>query len=119
MTLKSDLAHFTGTENYYRSINRAVTYTDGVKYFADKAGAHWLIDILATELVGHAKREEFLHIKMDVRNDKAEITADDGNGKVVWRRDIDWTDCPEGEWRFYMALGGPEGTVVILLPSEY
>ena len=119
MTLKQDLAHFTGTEDYYRSINRNVTYTDGVKYFADKAGAHWLIDIIATELAAHAYREEFLHIKMDVKGSKAEIAADDGNGKVLWKRSIDWTDCPEGEWRFYMAPGGPEGTIVVMLTSEY
>jgi hypothetical protein len=119
MTLATDLAHFTGTENYYRAINRAVTYTDGAKYFADKAGAHWLIDIISTELPGHANREGFLHIKMTVADSKAAIAADDGNGKIVWTRDIDWTDCPEGEWRFYMAPGGPEGTTVIMLPQEY
>jgi len=45
---KSDLAQFTGTEQWYRhAINRAVLYTDGAKYVADTAGAYWLLDEIA------------------------------------------------------------------------
>ncbi len=41
MTLnKSDLSHFTGTENYYRHWTRRLVYTDGVKYLADEGNAH-------------------------------------------------------------------------------
>jgi hypothetical protein len=46
---KADLLEFTGTENWYRhSLNRNVTYTDGVKFMAESAGAYWLIDEVAT-----------------------------------------------------------------------
>ena len=42
------LAQFTGTERWYRhGLVRNVTYTDGVRYVADTAGAYWLIDIVA------------------------------------------------------------------------
>ena len=120
MDLATELAHFTGTEDYYRhGLARNVVFTDGVRFFADKAGAHWLLDIIATELVKPLKAEGFLHIKAVVADGKAGLTADDGNGKVVWSRQIDFTDCPDGEWRFFFAPGGPNGTFVIMLPSEY
>lgn len=39
------LAQFTGTEHYYFSPPFSnFNYTDGVKYLADKAGAHWFKD---------------------------------------------------------------------------
>lgn len=123
MTLSAhDLSGFTGTDHWYRhGLVRSVTYTDGVKYFAENAGngAYWFLDILATELVKLAWKEEFLHIVLKVANEKAVITADDGNGKVLWTKQISFTDAPDGDWQFYMAPGGPENSVVIMLTSEY
>lgn len=121
MSLASDLAQFTGTENYYRhSLARTVVYTDGVKYFADTAGAYWFLDILATEVYDFVRKgEEFVAVTMKVSDGKAVIVADDGNGKDLWKRKIGFTDCPEGEWKFYFSLWGPDGTSVIMLPSEY
>ncbi len=99
---------------------RSVTYTDGVKYFADKAHAWWLIDIFATELLGHLRTEGFLVLRCKVKDKKAELSADDGNDSPpVWTRTIKWTDCPEGEWVFFFAPGGPDNTDTILLPGEY
>ena len=117
--LAADLAQYSGTEQWYRSINPIVTYTDGVKYFADTAGAHWLIDILSTELVNPCLKEGFLSIKVVVTNRRARLTAGDGNGNTLWRRKISYTDCPSGTWKFFMAPGGAEGSLVLMLPSEY
>lgn len=112
--LKAALAHCTGSEHWYRhALVRPFLYTDGVKLFADMAGAYWFLDIIATEVFRYQAREEFIHIKMDVKGGAAVITADDGNGAVFWSRNIDFTDCPEGEWRFYLANS------TMLLPSEY
>jgi hypothetical protein len=45
---KSDLAQFTGSENWYRhGINRNVLYTDGVQHVAERGGAYWLLDEIA------------------------------------------------------------------------
>jgi len=39
---KSDLAQFTGSENWYRhGINRNVLYTDGAQHVAEHGGAYW------------------------------------------------------------------------------
>lgn len=118
-SLATELAQFTGTEKWYRAINPRVTYTEGVKYFADTAGAHWLIDIIATELAKPCRIEGFLSIKAVVTGTKAKLIADDGNGKIIWQRAIGYTDCPEGEWKFFLAPEGPQETLVLLLPSEY
>jgi len=45
--LEADLQHFTGSEYCYRN-TLGLKYTDGVKYLADKAGSHWLIDLIAS-----------------------------------------------------------------------
>ena len=45
---KSDLAQFTGSEQWYRhGLVRSILFTDGAKYVADKAGAYWLLDEIA------------------------------------------------------------------------
>ncbi|WP_367647233.1 DUF6876 family protein [Achromobacter animicus] len=45
---------------------------------------------------------------------KATITVDDGRGNPpVYLRRIEFTDCPEGEWKFYFT------NRTIMLPSEY
>jgi hypothetical protein len=45
MQTQIDLSQFTGTENYYRHPFGKALFTDGVKYFAETAGAYWFIDI--------------------------------------------------------------------------
>ena len=120
-SLKSELSQFTGTERYYRhSLVRTVTYTDGVKHFADAAGAYWLLDILATELTGHVRTNEIIFITATSKDGKATLTAVRDKGEPpLWTKNIEFTDLPEGEWDLWFALGGPYDTLVILLPSEY
>jgi hypothetical protein len=115
------LANFTGTDSYYRHpLCRHVVWTDGVKAFADAAGGYWLLDILATELPPLVKTHGMIFATMTVKDGKAFIGAGRGEGhKNLWERAIDFTDCPEGAWHFWMAEGGPDNTTVIMLPSEY
>ena len=124
MTTSAQLAEqldmFTGTENWYRhSLNRKVLYTDGVKHFAMSAGAYWFLDILATEgyeLHG-IHSEYFLSITMTVANRTAIIVITDGNEKQIFSKDIPFTDCPNGIWKFFMIDDVQHST--ILLTSEY
>jgi hypothetical protein len=112
------LSNFTGSKGLYRhGLNRNVTYTQGVQYFAQHAGggAYWLLDIFATEPDILKQQKEFASITLTVSdNERAEIVVDDGNGSPsVFKRQISWTTCPAGIWKFYMIDG------TILLPSEY
>lgn len=114
--LSNELCQFTGTEMYYKhGLNQKVCYTDGVRFFAQNAGggAYWLLDILATEPEILAQQASFAAITLIVALNMARIVVTDGDEKTVYTRQIDWTDCPDGEWYFYF-IGG-----VILLRSEY
>ena len=88
----NDLEQFIGTENWHRhGLVRAVTYTDGVKFLAEQAGAYWLIDeiALAQKFIPAVKVEEFQVWKLTVREGrKATVTCDDGNGNVVYHKNV-------------------------------
>lgn len=113
--LAGHLADFIGTGSYYSNKLTGATYTDGVQFFAEAAGAYWLLDIIATEVQAAAKEnnERFVCVRAVATNGKARLTADDGDGNVFWKKGIDMTDLPEGTWPIWLIDG------VMLLPSEY
>lgn len=114
--LANDLTSFTGSNHWYRyPLNSAITYTDGVAYFAETAGTYWLFDIIATqpEILGTMKTGlAVIELRVDADN-TAVLTCEDGNYYNAYTRIIDFTDCPAGVWRFFFTDN------TILLPSEY
>lgn len=125
--LKNRLSQHTGTQDVFRhSIVRSFVYTEGVKDFAENAGggAYWLLDILATEpeIRSLIKGSGMAFATLKVNGGKGRLSVDDGNDSPpVYTRDLDYTDCPSGEWMFYMSeteVAGQQVTM-ILLPSEY
>jgi hypothetical protein len=112
-----DLAQFTGTEQWYRhSINRNVLYTDGAQYVAEQGEAYWLLDEIALiqPYDKNVAAEEFQVWKLTVRPEKtASLTCDDGNGNIVFTKEIPFTDFPLETITLYFANN------VIHLPSEY
>lgn len=115
--LQAELAQFTGTENWHRfnPFMRNLTATDGVMYLADKAGAYWLLDIIASlKLVPKCKNEPFITCKL-VKNEEGGATfiATDGNTTKLYTQEIPYTDFPMNEITLYFIDN------VILLPSEY
>lgn len=114
--LEAGLAPFYGTELWHRNpLYPRMTYTDGVQFFAENAGngAYWFLDIVGTEVHHlHGKAEEFIVVVLDSDGKKAKLSADDGDGNVFWKRDIDFTDCPAGRWKFYLENN------VLCLPAE-
>lgn len=120
--LEQQLCYFTGTETWFRhALVRAMLYTEGVQFFAEQGGqqgAYWFLDIVATEYFPMLKKQPFLSIRLLVaRPSETERTAliqvDDGNGKILKERAIEFTDMQPGEWKFYLTDN------VLLLPSEY
>jgi len=114
---KSDLAQFTGSETWYRhGINRNVLYTDAAQHVAEHGGAYWLLDEIAI-IQPYDKAvaaEEFQVWKLTVQPDRsATLTCDDGNGKIVFTKDIEYTDFSLDETIFYLTDN------TILLPTEY
>jgi hypothetical protein len=112
-----DLAQFTGTEQWYRhAINRNVLYTEGAQYVAEQGEAYWLLDEIALiqPYDKNVAAEEFQVWKLTVRPEKtAALTCDDGNGNIVFSKEIPFTDFPLETITLYFANN------VIHLPSEY
>ena len=114
----SDLRQFTGSENWYRhGLVRTILFTDGAKFLADRAGAYWLLDeiALAQRYDKRVAGEEFQFWKLTVDLDQhtGVLTCDDGNGIIVFRKVLDFTDFPLPEVAVYFTNN------TILLPSEY
>lgn len=113
---KDELAHFTGSETWWRhALVRDIVFTDGAKHVADAGGAYWLLDEIA--LAQRYKRkvaaEEFQVWTLKVKDHTARLTCDDGNGNVVYSKPIPFTDFPLDEISLYFC------NKTILLPSEY
>jgi hypothetical protein len=111
-----DLSGFYGTENYYTHPFTRSVYTDGVKYFAEKAGAYWFLDIVFSEYDKLVNSEGYLSVTLKVSRNSAIIDVSDGNGSYTKPRHIDFTDCPDGEYKFYFIAGEPS---VLMLAAEY
>jgi hypothetical protein len=123
-TLQSDLAQFTGSEHYYRhGLNRNFMHTDGVNYLAEKAGAYWLIDLIAShQLSRKVRAEPFQLWTLTLTGKKnpmavAECRADT-DAPVLARQEIEFTDFPLKSIKLYCVDGGG-GRKILMLPSEY
>jgi hypothetical protein len=122
----SDLDHFTGTNFYWKhGFNRRLLYTDGVKYFAEKAKAYWFIDAIAVGVHGRRGwapqvvpyKTPFAVIIMTVKNGECRtVIQNDEPGEKLGEFKTP-TACPEGVWKFYLEEG--DNTVVLMLPSEH
>lgn len=112
----AELNQFTGTEHYYR-ISPGTVITDGCKYLADHAGAYWLMDAIASYLPQFTGREEFISAKLTVVRGVADLILDNGNGKVLDRQHIPFTDFPLASINLYACWGGEFW--VVMLPGEY
>lgn len=122
--LERDLAQFTGTQTWTRHpMIRSVVSTEGVQYLAEKAEAHWLVDIIAIAQRTHARvRAEGFQVWTLSRpkkqpSNRCTVSAEDGNGHPLYQQRIPFTDFPLESITLYCADG--EGHRVIMLPSEY
>ena len=114
--LRSLIAHCTGTDHWYQhGLCKGWLYTDGIKMVADTAEAYWLIDVLVTQSVEMAKRypDALLVWKLEVKNDSAVLYCDPADDVRLEVQRIEFTDFPEGEWKFYAQNN------TVFLPSEY
>jgi hypothetical protein len=112
----ADLRQFTGTQHWYRhSLAPSVLYTDGARHVAEAGGAYWLLDEIAlSQTIPRVAAEEFQLWRLTVHpNRTATLTCEDGNGRKVFAKPIEFTDFPLEEIVLYFTGR------VILLPNEY
>jgi len=112
MELTEELKQFTGTEHYYKDY-LGILLTDGIKYLMERAKCCWLISDIAVIVKMKLKKEEFVVITLTVKDHKAKAVYEDGNNKVLFFHNYEYTDFPIKEIKLYYSNG------VLLLPNEY
>jgi len=113
--LLENLNQFTGTGNYYK-LYLQVILTDGTKYLMEVASCYWLGDIvLSYQTIKKVSTESFqvYKLKVNLENQTAVMTCDDGNGHILKRQNIEFTDFPLKEITLYYVDN------ILMLPSEY
>ena len=113
--LEVELSMHIGSLERFRHWSGRFVYTPGVRHLAERAGAYWLIDLIASwQLDPNVKREEFQVWTLDVRPGRtATAVATDGNDTVLASQDIAYTDFPLACISLWLTDG------VLLLPGEY
>lgn len=111
----AELNAFYGSENLYRHpLTTKLKYTDGVQFLAAKAGAYWLIDMIAAhQIEPKVAAEDFQVWILKVTDDVGVVVCHDGNDNVIVETKIDYTDFPAPGIELYVSGG------VLLLPQEY
>lgn len=115
--LERDLAQFCGSEDRWKHWTGRIMYTEGVKFLAERAGAFWLIDLVASHQTAQLRKEEFQVWTLRVDRSKAPMAVAtcraDTDEPVLVRQEIDHTDFPLPSIRLWL-VGD-----VLMLPSEY
>ena len=112
----SQLSNFTGSVRYYRITNKHIL-TEGAKYLAQEAECFWMMDAIASHLSEIGTADWFVLVRMTVKNGRATMYYEDGNGNEHARQQIPFTDFPLEEIKLYACWDGEYW--VIMLPSEY
>ncbi len=120
--LAEQLAHFTGSATFTRhGLVRSLLLTEGVAFLTDQAGAHWLMDAIASwQSDARARAEPFQawSLVVDAATRSAVLTMTDGNSpRRIIRQEIDWTDFVLEEIALWCIAEGDHR--VLMLPSEY
>jgi hypothetical protein len=118
--LENALAQCWGSDYLIGHWTRRLNFTQGVHVLAEKGGAYWLIDAIASHqtdkrLVRSQRLREFQLWELKVKPDRScTLTCRaDSNEAPVITQEIEYTDFPLDEITLYV-----EGDV-LLLPSEH
>lgn len=126
-TALPDLGQYYGTTTYMRhtilpTMHKGLLLTDGVQYVAEKAGAHWLMDLILLKCREWLlEGDGFCTVKLIVEEEEAELVATDGGNGELHREAIEFTDFPSPGIEFFMQYMQTDRGVepVIMLTSEY
>lgn len=122
--LQAGLAHFTGTETWFRyrfGTTVLAYYTEGVQYLADNAECYWLLG----EIVGYQPQltdQPFQVWTLQTNPDgSAQLSAEDGNDNILLTKVIEYTDFPLPSIDIWVEYGEIEEVYkpILLLPSEH
>lgn len=90
------------SEHIYTTMIPNFYYTDGVKVFCENAEAYWFLSDICSYMIELWNKDDFFAVTLSVEDEKGTITIDDGDRKTYVKKEIIYTDCPEGDWKFYI-----------------
>lgn len=124
-----------GTEHWFkRAPFQGFVYTDGVMNVQEKLNMHWFVDMVVSYIPKVIKdfkksNKSFYIVDLEVKADHTarftiSRTLEDEEGNYIdWnvvKQNIEFTDLPECEMKFYLDLVKETPTTFCLLcPSEY
>jgi hypothetical protein len=126
----------TGSEQFYKHYIPRVIYTEGVHAIAEAAGAHWLIDVIASYQPGLRRKVrsfggkgvpyQVWRLVVDVENNKGVVTCHEdwnedrhspGQYPAIVTQELEYTDFPAPYLCLYCEDGGEN--MVVLCPREH
>ena len=115
-----ELEQFTGSTQFFRDSFNKCVYTEGFKFFMDKAKCYWLFSDIAIVVMMKQKfqQEDFINATIKVKDKKAVITLDDGNGNVLYTQKYGYTDFPLEDFSFFI-VRNEENSFTFMLKGEY
>lgn len=125
----AELRQFSGGDAFYRhSLHRRVIYSAGVQHLAERAGAYWLIDAIASYLgtdvldqaIEHDDRLRWLQFwRLAVAEDRSASLScrADSDMPAVVEQSIEFTDFPLDTIDVWVGYDGEHWT--LYLPSEH
>ena len=119
--IEENLQRFNGSETLYTFPLIRTCYTEGMKYLATAAGAHWLITDTSVVAKSLMDKSPFITVDFkrlpkgghDYSGYLAVIDYSDGNGNVFETHRYNVTDFPLEELRMFFVDG------TLMLPGEY
>lgn len=111
------LRAYTGTEQYYIH-QLGLKFTDGVFAAREMFECYWLIDDIAI-FRKEVKNQPFQlwvlerEITGGHRTNRFTLRCEDGNYKLLWKKEYSFSDFKPDQINFYLEYG------VLLLPSEH
>jgi len=106
-----ELNQFCGTQQYYKGFLNT-NLTDGIAYIMNN-GYTWFVNDAITVIKTELKNQAFLVVKLELLPDsKAKMIIDDGNGKILYTQNYDYTDAKR-ELKLFFTDN------VLMLSSEY
>lgn len=122
--LEQGLAHYYGSETFtgMGPLFPGIVMSEGVSFLAEKAGAYWLADAIASHIVTNASLREktgsimFWNLKVEDGSAVLTVRRDSGEPVLV-RQEIGYTDFPLDEIDIWAGQNGQGYT--LYLPSEH
>jgi hypothetical protein len=112
--LQNELSYFTGSGHATRYMKGFEFFlSDGALFLCREAQCFWLIDLILFAQAKERVRSEAFQVWRFIRQDgKCEVTVDDGNGNILERYPIGYSDFPLDEFKVWFE------NRLVHLPSE-